>query len=190
MKETTKNLVLSAMFMAIGFILPFFTGQIPQIGSMLLPMHIPVFLCALICGWEYGMAVGLMLPLLRSVTLGMPPLFPTALSMTVEMAVYGLTAGFFYGRSKWKCLVALYRSLIIAMITGRLAWGVAQMILLGVSGTAFTWKMFLSGALLNAIPGIIIQLTLIPLIMVALNRTGLVPFHREKRGRMKATERK
>lgn len=181
MKQTTKNLVLSAMFIAIGFVLPFFTGQIQLIGSMLLPMHIPVFLCALICGWQYGLAVGLILPILRSLTMGMPPLFPIAVSMSVEMAVYGLVTGYLYGRSKWKCLIALYRSMIIAMIAGRVAWGFTQMLLLGLSHTAFTWKMFLSGALLNAIPGIIVQLTLIPIIMLALNRTGLVPFHNEKK---------
>ncbi len=188
MKTITKNIVLSAMFIAIGFILPFFTGQIQQIGSMLLPMHIPVFLCALICGWEYGLAVGIILPLFRSFVLGMPPLFPIALSMTVEMAVYGLVAGWIYGHSKWKCLVALYRALVSAMIAGRIVWGLAQIVLLGISGTAFTWQMFLAGSLLNAIPGIIVQLTLIPIIMLALNRTGLVPFH--KKGQPKAAERK
>ena len=81
MNDKIKKLTLSAMFLAIGMILPFFTGQIPRIGNMLLPMHIPVLLCGLICGWQYGAAVGLVLPLLRSMTLGMPPLFPTATAM-------------------------------------------------------------------------------------------------------------
>ena len=71
MNDKIKKLTLSAMFLAIGMILPFFTGQIPRIGNMLLPMHIPVLLCGLICGWQYGAAVGLVLPLLRSMTLGM-----------------------------------------------------------------------------------------------------------------------
>lgn len=53
-KRPVYNLVLAAMFLALGIILPFFTGQIPQIGNMLLPMHLPVFLCGLICGWPYG----------------------------------------------------------------------------------------------------------------------------------------
>ena len=66
MKKSIKNMTLSAMFMAIGIVLPFFTGQIPRIGNMLLPMHIPVFLCGLICGWQYGAVVGFLLPLLRS----------------------------------------------------------------------------------------------------------------------------
>lgn len=181
MNETTKKLTLSAMFTAIGLVLPFFTGQIPQIGNMLLPMHIPVFLCGLICGWKYGMTVGFVVPLMRSAIFGMPPLFPTACAMAAELAVYGLISGLIYGLSRWQCLRALYRALIAAMIAGRAVWGVVQMILSGISGGTFTWQMFIGGALLNAIPGIILQLLLIPAIMLALHRTGLVPFHKAKR---------
>lgn len=180
MKQVTKNLALSAMFMAIGFVLPFFTGQIPQIGKMLLPMHIPVFLCGLICGWQYGAAVGFILPLFRSMVFGMPPMFPVAASMAFEMAVYGLVAGYLYNHSKWQCVVSLYRSMLAAMFAGRIVWGITQIIFLGIGGNAFTWQMFLTGALLNAIPGIIVQLLLIPAVMVALNRTGLVVFHKAK----------
>lgn len=180
MKKTTKNLTLSAMFMAVGMVLPFLTGQIQQIGNMLLPMHLPVFLCGLICGWQYGVAVGFILPLLRSVTFGMPPLFPTATAMAFELATYGLVAGLLYGRSRWQCVIALYRSLIAAMLAGRIVWGTVQIVLLGLSGSAFTWQMFISSALLNSIPGIIVQLILIPVIMVALNRTGLVTFQRKQ----------
>lgn len=180
MKKTTKNLTLSAMFMAVGMVLPFLTGQIQQIGNMLLPMHLPVFLCGLICGWQYGAAVGFILPLLRSVTFGMPPLFPTATAMAFELAAYGLVAGLLYGHSRWQCVIALYRSLIAAMLAGRIVWGIVQIVLLGLSGSAFTWQMFISGALLNSIPGIIVQLILIPAIMVTLNRTGLVTFQRKQ----------
>lgn len=178
MKSTTKNLTLSAMFLALGMVLPFLTGQIQQIGNMLLPMHIPVLLCGLICGWQYGAAVGFILPLLRSVTFGMPPMYPVALAMAFELATYGLVSGFLYARSRWQCVIALYRCLIAAMIAGRLVWGVAEIVLLGLRGKAFTWEAFLAGALLNAIPGIILQLVLIPAIMVALNKSGLVTFRR------------
>lgn len=180
MNKTTKNITLSAMFMAVGMVLPFLTGQIQQIGNMLLPMHLPVFLCGLICGWQYGAVVGFILPLLRSVIFGMPPLFPTAAAMAFELATYGLVAGLLYGRSRWQCVVALYRSIIVAMLAGRIVWGVVQIVLLGFSGSAFTWQMFMAGALLNSIPGIVMQLILIPAIMVALNRTGLVTFQRKQ----------
>ncbi len=180
MKKNVRNLTMSALFLALGLVLPIFTGQIPQIGSMLLPMHIPVFLCGLICGGPWGALVGLILPLLRSVLFGMPPLFPTAIAMCFELMTYGFVAGFLYNRSRWQCVIALYRSMIASMVAGRLVWGVAQIVLLGLSGSAFTLQAFMAGALLNAIPGIVLQLLLIPAIMVALNRTGFVPFKQTK----------
>lgn len=175
MKRSVKNLTLSAMFMAIGVILPFFTGQIPKFGNMLLPMHLPVFLCGLICGWQYGAVVGFLLPLFRSMLFGMPPLFPTAAAMAFELMTYGLVAGFLYGRSRWRCVVALYRSLIAAMLAGRIVWGAAQIVFLGIGENLFTWEAFLAGAFLNAVPGIVLQLIFIPAMMIALQRTGLVP---------------
>lgn len=183
-KELTKNITLSAMFLAIGFVLPYFTGQIKQIGNMLLPMHIPVLLCGLICGWKYGATVGLVLPLMRSMIFGMPVLFPNAVAMSLELMTYGLIIGIIYGFSKWKCIFSLYRALIIAMISGRIVWGIAQMFFLNIfnfTENTFTWKAFIGGAVLNAIPGIVIQLILIPAIMIALDKTGLVKFHKKKR---------
>lgn len=176
MKKSIKNLTLSAIFMAIGIVLPFFTGQIPAIGNMLLPMHIPVFLCGLICGWQYGAALGFVLPLFRSLLFGMPPIYPVALAMAFELLTYGLVAGLIYNRSKWQCVLSLYRAMLIAMVCGRLVWGAAEIILLGIGGNAFTWEAFMAGAFLNAVPGIVLQLIFIPAVMIALNKTGLVPF--------------
>ena len=177
-QRPVQTLAMAAMLMAAGFVLPFFTGQIPQIGKMLCPLHLPVLLCGFLCGWKYGLAVGFVLPLLRSATLGMPPMFPAGIAMAFELAAYGFLAGFLYARSRWQCVVALYRCLILAMIGGRIVWAAAQVVLSGVSGQAFTWQMFLSGAFLTAIPGIILQLVFIPAVMVALDRTGLVRFRR------------
>ena len=181
MKRTVKNLTLAAMFLAIGMVLPFLTGQIPQIGNMLLPMHIPVILCGLICGWQYGAAVGFVLPLLRSAIFGMPLFFPTATAMAFELMTYGLVVGLLYEISRWQCVIALYRCLIIAMIAGRAVWGIVQFIQVGVFGDGFTLQAFMAGAFLNAIPGIILQLILIPAIMIALDRTGLVHFRKHKK---------
>lgn len=181
MKKTVKNLTLAAMFLAIGMVLPFLTGQIPQIGNMLLPMHIPVILCGLICGWQYGAAVGFVLPLLRSAIFGMPLFFPTATAMAFELMTYGLVVGLLYEISRWQCVIALYRCLIIAMIAGRAVWGIVQFIQVGVFGDGFTLQAFMAGAFLNAIPGIILQLILIPAIMIALDRTGLVHFRKHKK---------
>lgn len=177
---SVKNLTLSAMFLALGLVLPLLTGQIPQIGNMLLPMHIPVFLCALICGWPYGLAIGFILPLLRFMIFGMPILYPMGIAMAFELATYGFIAGFFYSHSRWQCVISLYRSIIAAMLIGRVVWGAVEVVLLGMGGRAFTWQMFFAGAFINAIPGIIIQLVLIPGVMLALNRTGLVQFKKSK----------
>ena len=185
-KGMTKNLTLSAMFLALGLVLPLLTGQIPQIGNMLLPMHLPVFLCGLICGWQYGGVIGFITPLLRYVIFGMPVLYPTGLAMSLELMTYGIVAGLLYAISKWQCVVALYRCLIITMLAGRAVWGVTEVILLGLSGDSFTWQAFFAGAFLNAVPGIILQLILIPAIMLALHRTGLVPFKRHDPSRHKS----
>lgn len=176
-----KNLTMSAMFVAVGLVLPLFTGQIPQIGKMLLPMHLPVFLCGLICGWQYGAAVGFILPLFRYFIFGMPVLFPTGIAMMFELAAYGFVAGWLYSHARWQCVISLMRCLVAAMLAGRVVWGIAQIILLGIGGNSFTWQMFFAGAFLNAIPGIILQLIFIPAFMVSLNRTGLVKFKKSEK---------
>jgi len=172
--QSTKKMVLAAMFLALAYLLPFLTGQIPEIGGMLLPMHLPVLLCGFVCGWPYGLAVGLIVPLLRSLTLGMPPIFPTAVAMTFELAAYGAITGICYKKLPKKPLF-LYVDLLAAMIGGRIVWGIATMICLGIGGSAFTWAAFLSGALLSAIPGILLQLVLIPIVVAILQKADLIP---------------
>ena len=177
-----KKLVLSAMFMAIGLVLPFITGQIQQIGNMLLPMHIPVLFCGLICGWQYGAVVGFVLPLLRYVLFGMPPIFPTGVSMSFELAVYGAVIGLNMQQlgkrnttdSGKKYVRNLYLALIGAMLAGRIVGGLVRFILARATMQPFTMEMFMAGAFLTAIPGIIVQLILIPGIMAALKRVGVL----------------
>ena len=178
-KTNVHNLVLAAMFLALALVLPFLTGQIPQIGGMLLPMHLPVFLCGLICGWQYGAVVGFVAPLMRMALFGMPPLV-AAVAMAFELAAYGGIAGFLYNRSRWQCVVALYRALLAAMVGSRIVWAAVRVVMTGVASVPFTWQIFLTEALVNAIPGIILQLVFIPVLMVALDRTGMVRFRREQ----------
>ena len=181
MNNQTKKLTLSALFIALGLVLPLLTGQLKALGNAFLPMHLPVLLCGLIVGPWYGLVVGLILPILRHFIFGMPPLYPTAIAMSFELATYGFVVGYVYKNSRWKCIIALYESLIIAMITGRIVWGIITMILLGINGQAFTWQMFMAGAFLNAIPGIVFQLIFIPSLMLALHKTGLVHFHKNSK---------
>ena len=166
-RENTKKLTLSAMFFALGIVLPFLIGQIPAIGKMLSPMHIPVLFCGLIVGWKYGLIVGFLLPLVRSVLFGMPALFPNATGMAFELGTYGLVIGLMYSHFPRKSTAAVYISLI---------WGIAQVILLGISGGAFTVQMFIASAFVNAVPAIILQLVLIPAVMVSLDKARIVSF--------------
>lgn len=179
LKKHVKNLVLAAMFLALGLVLPFATGQIPQIGNMLLPMHIPVLLCGLICGWQYGGIVGFVCPLLRFALFARPPM-PGAIGMAFELCAYGVIIGWLYGHSRWKCVFSLYRALIAAMIGGRVVWGAARLIMMGAMDVPFGWQIFFSEAVLTAIPGIILQLVLIPVVMVALDKAKLVPFSKTR----------
>ena len=169
MKKTNLvKLTLSALFLALAYVLPFLTGQIPEIGAMLCPLHIPVLLCGFICGPTWGAAIGFIAPLLRSLTLGMPPLFPTAVCMAFELTAYGAVTGLLY-KALPKKKPYIYVSLLSAMVIGRLIWGAAMFICVGIGGGAFTFSAFLAGALLNAIPGIILQVVLIPILVMFLN---------------------
>ena len=171
--SATYKIACAALCLALCLLLPFLTGQIPEIGGMLSPMHLPVFLCGFVCGGPWGMAVGLIAPLLRSLLFGMPPLFPTALAMAAELLTYGALAGWLY-RIFPKKVPYLYLSLILAMIGGRIVWGGAQFGLLGLQGTAFPFSAFLAGAVTNALPGLALQVILIPLIVLALQKADLV----------------
>ncbi len=180
MNKNLKRLVYAALCLALCMVLPLLTGQIPQIGRQLSPMHIPVFLCGFLCGWPWGLAVGAIAPLLRSVLFGMPPMYPEAVCMAFELATYGAVTGILYRilpRKPWSVYVAL----IAAMLAGRVVWGIVRWALLGLAGTQFTMQMFLAGAVLNAIPGIILHIVLIPLIVLALNKAGLIENNPEKR---------
>lgn len=167
-----RRITFSALYLAIALVLPFLTGQIPEIGSMLCPMHIPALLCGFVCGWPYGMAVGAISPLLRSVLFGMPSLYPTAVAMTFELAAYGAAAGWLYRRFP-KSIWGLYASLIGAMLIGRVVWGIADYLLLRLMGETLTMAAFVSGALVSAVPGIILHLLLIPAIVLALEKANL-----------------
>lgn len=172
MNRTLKKLVFAALCLALCMVLPLLTGQIPQIGKALSPMHIPVLLCGFLCGWPLGLAVGAIAPVLRSALFGMPALYPDAVCMAFELAAYGAVSGMLYRilpRKPWSVYVAL----LAAMIAGRIVWGVVKWVLLGLAGSAFTMEMFLAGALLNAIPGIVLHIVLIPIVVLALEKAGV-----------------
>lgn len=174
MKNTNvKTLVLSALFLALALVLPFLTGQIPEVGSMLCPMHIPALLCGFFCGWPWGLTVGLIAPVLRSLLFGMPPMFPVAVCMAAELATYGAVSGMLYRRLPRK-KSSVYIALLTAMVAGRLVWGAAQFLCVGLDPSAFGLSAFWAGAVATAIPGIVVQILLIPVLVMTLEKHNFI----------------
>ena len=171
--KTTRTpvlvLVTAAICLALCMVLPFLTGQIPEIGSALSPMHIPVLLCGFLCGPAYAAAVGAVAPLLRFALFGMPPIFPTGVAMCFELATYGFLSGWLYRRLP-RSRASIYAALITAMLAGRVVWGAVRAVLSGIGASPFTWAAFLSGAFTSAVPGIIVHIVLIPILVMALER--------------------
>ena len=167
------KMILAAVFLAFAYILPFLTGQIPEVGAALCPLHIPVLLCGFFCGPVWGIAVGFTAPLIRSLTLGMPPLFPTAVCMAFELAAYGAVSALMH-RILPKKKPFVYVSLAVAMLVGRLVWGVAMFVCLGMNGGTFTFAAFIAGAFTNAIPGIVVQIVVIPILVMLLQKREVI----------------
>ncbi len=171
--STTKKLTYSAIFLAIGLLLPFLTGQIPQIGQFLLPMHIPVLICGIVCGGLYGGIVGFILPILRSFIFGMPVLMPMGFAMAFELAAYGIVIGVCYNMLAGKKF-KIYISLLVSMAIGRVVFGVIMALLMQTLGNVYTFSVFISSAVVSGIPGIILQLILVPTVVLVLQRAGLM----------------
>lgn len=172
--NSIMKMILAALFLALAYVMPFLTGQIPEVGAMLCPLHIPVLLCGFICGPVWGLVVGFVAPLLRCLTLGMPgPLFPDAVCMAFELAVYGAVTGLMH-KILPKKKPYIYLSLIVAMLAGRGVFGVVKMICMGINGTGYSFALFMADAFVNAIPGIIVQIVLIPLLVMILDNPKIL----------------
>ncbi len=176
MKTTTTRVTkmcLAAMFIAIGWILPLLSGQNQELGNMLCLMHIPVLVAGFILGPEYGIMVGAVTPLTRFLIFGRPPIYPTGVCMAFELAAYGFLSGFIYKllvKKGANDLLSIYVALVGAMLGGRLIWGVSRALCGVISQSTFTWKMFIAAGFVTAVPGILIQLFLIPAIVMVLNK--------------------
>ena len=172
MKKFLRSLIYAALCLALCLYLPFLTGQIPQIGKALSPMHIPVLLCGFLCGWPYALAVGFIAPFLRFLLFHMPEM-PMGIAMAFELAAYGLLASLLY-RALPKKPGNVYVSLIGAMLGGRIVWGVTRWVHAKIMGVEFTLQMFLAGAFVTAVPGILCHILLIPPMVIALKKAKLL----------------
>lgn len=171
-KTTTVNITGTALCMALGLVLPMLFHMVGA-GPAFLPMHIPVLLCGLLFGWEYGALCGFIVPLLSALLTGMPPLFPIGTAMMFELCAYGILTGLFYQKLHWN----VYAALIAAMAGGRVVSGIANTVFLGMAGKPYGFSAFLAGSFVTALPGIIIQLVAVPIIILSLEKAQV--FRRE-----------
>lgn len=165
----TRSLVLASLFLALALILPWLTMANPALGQALLPMHLPVFLAGFVLGPFWGSLVGLLAPLLRSGLFGTPPLIPVAMLMTLELAVYGLVSGL-VAKGKLGHGPGLWLGLILAMVSGRIAWGIGAWVFYAFEGTAFNMSIFLNAILWSSFPGILLQLVVVPPLVMAIRK--------------------
>lgn len=171
-KNQTFTMILSSLFLALCYILPNFTGNIPVIGSALLPMHLPVLLAGYFCGPFWACAVGFVAPVSRSLLMTMPPM-SVAIPMGFELATYGLVSGALYDfakKQKLPVLHGIYGSLLSAMVAGRVVYGIIKAGMTMGTANPYTFALFVTGTVTSAIPGIILQIVLIPAIVLAMER--------------------
>lgn len=157
----TNQMVKAGFFLALAILIPYIFHAVNLAGSIFLPMHFPILLAGFILGKKYGLLLGFISPILSSILTGMPPIYPVAFSMAFELATYGFVAGFLYEDKKLNILF----SLISSMLLGRFVSAIANILLLSLADKKFVLSMFLSSAFITPIWGIILQLTLIPIIM-------------------------
>lgn len=179
-KHSIRHMVLAAFCLAICIMLPIVFGSVPVVNRRMLPMHIGVFLCAYVADRRWAAAVGFIAPLLKFVLTGVPVIYPTAIAMAFELATYGFICGLLNGLLPKKPGF-IYVSLIAAMIAGRAVSGLVNMILLGMQGQAYTWQTFIAASVINAWPGIVMHIVLIPILIMSLRRAKLIdqPHHHD-----------
>lgn len=167
-----RRLVYTAICIALGLVLPQ-VAKLPiagiNLGKIILPMHIPVLLAGFLCGLPYATFCGVVLPFLNFAITAKPPIYPTGISMALELGTYGLLTALLYKLTKGK----IYISLIGGMLGGRIVMGIANTILLGLDGKAYSFSVFIADGFINALPGIGIQLVIIPAIIYALKKANL-----------------
>lgn len=168
----TKRMILASLCLALGVVLPVAFHSVANAGSIFLPMHIPVLLCGLICGWPYGLACGVLTPILSSLITGMPPMAYVP-SMVCELAVYGLVSGLVFKYAKsGKQIVDIYIALISAMLLGRVTFGVLNALIFRAG--EYSLAVWSTAAFVTALPGIVIQLIVIPVLIFALQKAKII----------------
>ena len=181
--SNVQRLVIAAVLIALGLVLPLFLGQVQVFMQGVSPMHIPALLAGLTLGPIWGVAVGAITPILRGFVFGMPPLMPTGVSMAFELAAYGCLTGLIYPlfvrRFEKNHLPAILLSMLIAMVLGRFVGGAAQAILQTTRGNQYAFSTFVTAYFVKTAVGAVLHLIAVPLITLALERAKLSPLMAE-----------
>ena len=186
--DTLYRMIVTAAMLAVGYLLPFLTGQMQTIGKLISPLHIPVFICGLTCGWGWGGVLGVLLPLTRMAFFKMPAA-PMAYPMAFELCAYGVLTGLLY---PWLCrqlcqklgasrIVVMLATLGIAMVSGRIVGGVAKALLLAggaIPGAPLTFEVFIASYFVDTAVGAVIHLIVVPAVVLALEKARLSPIGR------------
>lgn len=171
--SVVKKSIITAVCIALCYVVPLLFHGVQNAGRVFLPMHLPVFLCGLICGWQYGLLCGLAGPALSSLLTSMPPVAILP-SMMLELAVYGCVSGLMMRYIRTKNTYAdLYISLIAALLCGRVVAGLMQALIF--SKGAYSMTAWVSGYVVTSWPGTLIQLVLLPSVVFALMKAHLIP---------------
>lgn len=171
--SVVKKSIITAVCIALCYVVPLLFHGVQNAGRVFLPMHLPVFLCGLICGWQYGLLCGLAGPALSSLLTTMPPVAMLP-SMMLELAVYGCVSGLMMRFIRTKNTYAdLYISLIAALLCGRVVAGLMQALIF--SKGAYSMTAWVSGYVVTSWPGTLIQLVLLPSVVFALMKAHLIP---------------
>lgn len=175
MKKLTvlNKSIITALCVALCVALPMALHAIPKGGVLFSPMHLPVLLCGLVCGAPSGLICGILGPFVSSMLTGMPA-FGYMPIMMIELGLYGLISGLvMQSLRSGKLVIDLYAALIIAMLGGRVITGILRALIF--AGGSYSWSAWATGYFVSCLPGIILQLILLPTIYVALERAHLLP---------------
>lgn len=171
--SNVKKSIITAVCIALCYVIPLMFHGIQNAGNIFCPMHIPVFICGLICGWQFGLLCGIAGPALSSALSGMPPVAILP-SMMVELAAYGTAAGLMMKLVRTKSTYAdLYISLIAAIVCGRVLAGLAKALIFARG--SYSMSAWIAGSVVTSWPGTVIQLVFIPTIVFALMKSHLIP---------------
>ena len=166
------NLTISAMLLALAMFLPFLTGQIPQFGRMLSPLHIPAMLAGFILPLPWAVPLAFIIPIVRSLIFSMPPMVPMAVTMAFELATYALVIGLIYKRPA-KSYFSILIALIPALVIGRIVYALVFFIVMSLTAGTFNLSAVISGLTVEGLPGVIVQLLIVPPIVLAVEKAGL-----------------